>query len=60
MQHLKINWVNDHPQICNRLNARVQFMPDCLDSKYLDVFWIALYLHETSKCQLLTRDFDWS
>ena len=33
MQHLKINWVNDHTQICDRLNQRVQRMQDYLDSK---------------------------
>ena len=28
-----INWVNDHPKICDRLDARVQLMQDYLDSK---------------------------
>ena len=33
MPNLKINWVNDHTQICDRLNERVQLMEDYLDSK---------------------------
>ena len=33
MPNPKINWVNDHTQICDRLNARVQLMEDYLDSK---------------------------
>lgn len=55
-----VNWVNDHTQICDCLNERIQLMQNYLDSKYLDIFWIALYLHETSNRQLLTRYFDWS
>ena len=31
-QH-KIQWVNDHTHICNRLDERVQLMQDYLDSK---------------------------
>ena len=30
MPNLKINWVNDHTQICDRLNERVQLMEDYL------------------------------
>ena len=33
MPNPKINWVNDHTQICDRLNARVQLMETYLDSK---------------------------
>ena len=29
----KINWVNDHTQICDRLDERVQLMQDYLNSK---------------------------
>ena len=32
MNH-KINWINDHTQICDRLNERVQLMQDYLDTK---------------------------
>ena len=28
-----INWVNDHTEICDRLDARVQLMQDYLDTK---------------------------
>ena len=31
-----INWVNDHTQICDRLDARVQLMQDYLDSRSPD------------------------
>ena len=33
MPNHKINWVNDHTQICDRLDERVQRMQDYLDSK---------------------------
>ena len=33
MPNPKINWVNDHTKICDRLDARVQLMEDYLDSK---------------------------
>ena len=33
MPNHKINWVNDHIQICDRLNERVQRMQDYLDTK---------------------------
>ena len=39
-QH-KINWVNDHTQICDRLNERVQLMQDYLDTKPDDFDGIA-------------------
>ena len=29
----KINWINDHTEICDRLNERVQLMQDYLTSK---------------------------
>ena len=32
MNH-KIQWVNDHTEIYDRLNARVQLMQDYLDTK---------------------------
>ena len=32
----KINWVNDHIEICDRLDARVQLMQDYLDGKPKD------------------------
>ena len=32
----RINWVNDHTEICDRLNERVQIMQDYLDSKSED------------------------
>ena len=28
-----VNWINDHTQICDRLNERVQLMEDYLDGK---------------------------
>ena len=37
-----VNWVNDHTQICDRLNARVQLMQDYLDSKPDDFDGIAV------------------
>ena len=33
MPNLKINWVNDHTQICDRFDVRVQRMEDYLSSK---------------------------
>ena len=33
MLYHKINWVNDHTPICDRLDARVQLMQDYLNSK---------------------------
>ena len=33
MPYPKINWINDHTQICDRLDARVQLMQDYLDGK---------------------------
>ena len=33
MPNPKINWVNDHTKICDRLDARLQLMQDYLDSK---------------------------
>ena len=33
MSNHKINWVNNHTQICDRLDKRVQLMQDYLDSK---------------------------
>ena len=33
MPNPKINWVNDHSKICDRLDERVQRMQDYLDSK---------------------------
>ena len=33
MPNQKINWVNDHTQICDRFNERVQRMQDYLDGK---------------------------
>ena len=41
MQHHKINWVNDHTEICDRLDARVQLMQDYLDGKPDDFDGIA-------------------
>ena len=42
MPKLKVNWVNDHTQICDRLNERVQLMQDYLDSKPEDFDGIAV------------------
>ena len=36
------NWVNDHTQICDRLNERVQLMEGYLDSKPDDFDGIAV------------------
>ena len=33
MTNHKIQWVNDRPQICDRLDERLQLMQDYLDSK---------------------------
>ena len=33
MPKQKINWINDHTQICDRLAERVQLMEDYLDGK---------------------------
>ena len=41
MLNPKINWVNDHTQICDRLDERVQRMQDYLDSKPDDFDGIA-------------------
>ena len=41
MSNHKINWVNDHTQICDRLNERVQLMEDYLASKSDDFDGIA-------------------
>ena len=37
-----IHWVNDHTQICDRLDARVQLMEDYLDRKPEDFEGIAV------------------
>ena len=37
-----INWVNDHTEICDRLDERVQLMEDYLDSKPDDFDGIAV------------------
>ena len=36
MPNHKISWVNDHTQICNRFNERVQLRQDYLDSRSPD------------------------
>ena len=41
MPNPKIHWVNDHTQICDRLDERVQFMEGYLDSKPDDFDGIA-------------------
>ena len=41
MPNPKINWINDHTQICDRLDERVQRMQDYLDSKPDDFDGIA-------------------
>ena len=41
MPSYKINWVNDHTQICDRLNERVQLMQGYLDNKPNDFDGIA-------------------
>ena len=41
MPNHKINWINDHTQICDRLDERVQLMQDYLDSKSDDFDGIA-------------------
>ena len=41
MPNHKINWINDHTKICDRLNERVQLMQDYLDSKPDDFDGIA-------------------
>ena len=33
MPNHTVHWVNDHTQICDRLDVRVQLMQDYLDSK---------------------------
>ena len=33
MPHHKIHWVNDHTEICDRLDERVYLMEEYLDSK---------------------------
>ena len=42
MLNQKINWVNDHTEICDRLDARVQLMQDYLDGKPDDFDGIAV------------------
>ena len=42
MPNPKINWINDHTQICDRFNERVQLMQDYLDSKSDDFDGIAV------------------
>ena len=42
MSKHEVNWVNDHTQICDRLDARVQLMQDYLDSKPADFDGIAV------------------
>ena len=37
-----VNWISDHTQICDRLDERVQLMPDYLDSKPDDFDGIAV------------------
>ena len=41
MPNPKINWINDHTQICDRLDTRVQLMQDYLASKPDDFDGIA-------------------
>ena len=41
MPNSKINWINDHTQICDRLDTRVQLMQDYLASKPDDFDGIA-------------------
>ena len=41
MPNPKIHWVNDHTQICDRLDERVQLMQDYLASKPDDFDGIA-------------------
>ena len=38
----KINWVNDHTKICDRLDERIQLMQDYLTSKPEDFEGIAV------------------
>ena len=33
MQKHTVNWVNDHTQICDRLDERIRLMQDYLDGK---------------------------
>ena len=42
MPNHKINWVNDHTEICDRLDTRVQLMENYLDSKPEDFDGIAV------------------
>ena len=42
MPNHTINWVNDHTEICDRLDARVQLMQDYLDGKPDDFDGIAV------------------
>ena len=42
MPNHTINWVNDHTEICDRLDARVQLMQDYLDNKPDDFDGIAV------------------
>ena len=42
MSKHKVNWVNDHTQICDCLDERVQLMKDYLNSKPDDFDGIAV------------------
>ena len=42
MPKYTVHWVNDHTEICTRLDARVQLMQDYLDSKSADFDGIAV------------------
>ena len=42
MPNHKIHWVNDHTEICDRLDARVQLMQTYLDTKPEDFDGIAV------------------
>ena len=50
MPNHTVNWVNDHIEICDRLDARVQRMQDYLDGKPADFDGIAVkrFLFESS------------
>ena len=42
MPNHTVNWVNDHTEICDRLDARIHLMKDYLDSKPADFDGIAV------------------
>ena len=42
MLNQKINWVNDHTEICDCLDERVQLMQDYLDTKSDDFDGLAV------------------